>query len=165
MALIKDTELVLESKDTFKKMGGNIVESLLNIEIKKNLRFQPSKNALRKAIQTGYIEQGNNMHDISELLINAKSNFSQRLLASVKTYFERIAIDMQELKGILIVGGGALASEYKGKITTPPMSQLFMNYFHELAPYCGELDTRDLNLRMLNFEGMKFLYKYFLNGQ
>lgn len=159
VAIIKDTELQLESKDTF-KLGGNRVESLLAVSLKKAYKTTPSRQALKEAVQTGYLLLGAKPQDVTETLSAVKRDFAQTLNNQLRQYFERISVDLMEIKGLLLVGGGGLASEYNGIVTTQPMNEYFMEYFKTLAPYCELVNTRGLNLRRLNFEGMKIIHKY-----
>jgi hypothetical protein len=160
VALIKDTELQLESKDTFNKLGGNLVDSILQVELKKQYKVTPSKAAIREVVQTGHLTIGAKGHDVADVLSLVKRNFSQRLNNQLRTYFERISVDLMEIKGLLLIGGGGLASMFDGNVTTQPLSEYFMEYFRTLAPYCELVNTRGLNLRRMNFEGMKFIHRY-----
>ena len=159
VALVKDTELQLESKDTF-KIGGNQVESLLLNEVKRQELGSPSESAIKEAVRTGFLTLGQQSIDMSETLESVKQIFSQKIQTELVRYFERISVDLLEIKGLLLVGGGGLPSMRGNAITTNPLSDYFMTFFKKLAPHCELLNTRNVNLRRMNFEGMKIIHKY-----
>ena len=67
---------------------------------------------------------------------------------------------MREVKGVLVVGGGSLPSIRDGKVVSPAMSDVLINYFKELSPNIALMNTEGKNPRLLNIEGLQYIHKY-----
>lgn len=157
MVLIKDGTLVQGSKTTLRK-GGNTVESNLKSEIRKKYGFAPADMA--PVVRTGILVDGNVEHDVSDLLTASKKYYSASMKNDIIDYIQDNMIEMREIKGILVVGGGSLATERDGKIVSPAMSEVLLEYLKELAPNLSIIDTLGLNPRLLNIIGLKYVHKY-----
>lgn len=157
VALFQDMELVERSKDTFKR-GGNTVESIIKNELKKKFGFTPT--SMKRVISEGILEEGNDVHDVAEIVTIAKNTYSKSLMEDLRSYLERIMIDMPVIKGLLVAGGGSLASIRDGIVVSPAMSEVLMGYLKTLAPRMEPLDVSGKDLRDLNIEGLMYLHKY-----
>lgn len=157
VVMIKDTELVLDSKDTF-SLGGNTVEAQLKKSIRKEYGFTPSD--MSSVVETGLLMDGSAQHDVSELVTAAKEMYSKRLMNEITSYLERMMIGMREVKGILVAGGGSLPSTRDGKIVSPAMSEVLIKYFKELSPNVSLMNTEGKNPRLLNIQGLQYIHKY-----
>ena len=134
VVMIKDTELVLDSKDTF-SLGGNTVE-------------------------TGELQDGSIVQDVADLVTSAKGMYSKMLLNHITSYLERLSMSLREVKGVLVVGGGSMPSIRDGKVVSPAMSEVLIEYFKELSPNISMLSTEGKNTRLLNIEGLFYIHKY-----
>jgi hypothetical protein len=177
VALFLDMELVDMSKETFKR-GGNNVESIVRNELKKKFGFTPP--SMQRVIASGILNEGVDSHDVSEIVTLAKEVYSRQTKEDIVQYLEFINIDMPVIKGLLVAGGGSLASKrwvdaegteyaedelkdgvvYTEKIVSPAMAEVLINYLKELAPRMEPLDTEGKDLRALNIEGLLYLHKY-----
>jgi hypothetical protein len=108
VALFLDMELVENSKDTFTR-GGNTVESVVRNEIKKKFGFVPTN--LQRVIAEGILVEGNEEHDVKEIVTLAKEMYSRTTKEDITQYLERMSISMQLVKGLLVAGGGSLATK------------------------------------------------------
>jgi len=71
VVLIRDTELVLNSKDSFNK-GGNTVESNLRTEIRRKFKFAPQ--SVTPIVSTGLLEEGTVVHKVEDLVTLSKED-------------------------------------------------------------------------------------------
>ena len=157
VVMIKDTELVLDSKDTF-SLGGNTVEGQLRKLLRQKYGFTPSD--ISSIVERGELNDGNTVKDVSALVTSAKDMYSKMLMTHIHGYLERMSISMREVKGILVVGGGSLPSMRDGKVVSPAMSDVLINYFKELSPNISLMNTEGKNPRLLNIEGLQYIHKY-----
>ena len=157
VVMIKDTELLLDSKDTF-NIGGNTVEAHLRKSLRQKLGFTPSD--ISAIVERGEVMDGNTVKDVAPLVTSAKDMYSKLLMTHITGYLERMSISMREVKGVLVVGGGSLPSIRDGKVVSPAMSDVLINYFKELSPNIALMNTDGKNPRLLNIEGLQYIHKY-----
>ena len=157
VVLIRDTELVLDSKDTF-NIGGNTVEGQLKKLLRQKCGFTPSD--ISSVVETGELNDGNKKIDVSSLVTSSKDMYSKMLMTHIQSYLERMSISMREVKGILVVGGGSLPSMRDGKVVSPAMSDVLINYFKALSPNISLMNTEEKNPRLLNIQGLQYIHKY-----
>lgn len=186
VALFKDMELVEMSKETFKR-GGNTVASIVLNEIKKKYGFTPTD--MQRVISTGILDEGEYKHDVSDIVTMAKEIYSKQTRSDLVPYLERMSLDMPVVKGLLVAGGGSLAStrkvatvehteegikygpevteaqvangaEYQEVTVSPAMSDILVGFLKELAPRIEVMNTEGKDLRELNIEGLILLHKY-----
>lgn len=157
VVMIKDTELVLNSKETF-NLGGNTVEGQLKKLIRRKFGFMP--NDVSGVVETGELLDGSVTHDVSELVTEAKDMYSKMLMPHIQRYLEGMMMSMREVKGILVVGGGSLPSIREDKVVSPAMSEVLTKYFKELSPYVAFVNIEGKNPRLLNIDGLQYIHKY-----
>jgi len=75
-------------------------------------------------------------------------------------YLERMTISLKEVKGVLVVGGGSLPTIRENQVVSPAMSEVLIKYLQNLAPNLKVMSTSNINPRLLNIEGLKFIHKY-----
>lgn len=157
VVMIKDTELVLDSKDTF-SLGGNTVEAQLIKLIRQKYGYTPTDAT--SIVSTGELQDGSIVQDVSDLVTSAKGMYSKMLMNHITRYLERMSMSMREVKGVLVVGGGSLPSMRNGVVVSPAMSDVLIEYFKELSPNISMLNTEGKNSRLLNIEGLLYIHKY-----
>lgn len=157
VALFEDMELVENSKDTFNK-GGNTVESSIRNDLRREYGFAPP--SLAKVMQEGNLEEGGTVHDVTKIVTAAKTAYSNSLMEDIKQYFERSPVPVRMIKGLLVVGGGALPSVRNDQIVSPSMATVLMEYLQQLAPYIEVVNVDGKDLRSLNIEGLLYMHKY-----
>jgi len=156
---IKDTEIVVNSKETF-NIGGMNIASYCSKLLYQKYGYFPRDEAMENVIATCQLVKGNETIDVSALVNSAKDNFSAQLEKDLTEYLLRNDITIQEVKGLLIVGGGALGAERDGVVISPPVSEVFINYIKELASSIALVSTKNRNPRTLNLEGLKLYYRF-----
>ncbi len=157
VVLILDTTLVQNSKDTF-KIGGNTVESIVRNEIKKKFGFNPK--SLDAVIATGVLTEGTQTHLVMDILDAAKDKYSKALMEQIRQYLERMMLDMPEIKGVLVIGGGSLPSVRGEVVVSSAMADVLLKYLKKLAPNISMVDTSGKNPRDLNILGLGHIHKY-----
>lgn len=160
IALFLDMELIESSKDTFAS-GGNTVKSHVSNEIRKHFGYAPTQQILEEVIQTGKLAEGNTFHDVSAIVTKAKEHYSKKTMEDIRQYLERMAVALPIVKGLLVAGGGALATvDENGNVISPAMADVLITYLKTLAPRLEPLNTAGKNLRELNINGLATIYKY-----
>lgn len=157
LAIIKDSALVQGSKNSIKK-GGNNVESAIKSAIHKQYKFVPTD--MTSIITRGILEEGTVEHDVSSIVTDAKRKYSLAVKNELIDYIQTNMIEMREIKGLLVVGGGSLAAERDGKIVSPAMSDILLEFLRELAPNIGVVSMAGQNPRLLNITGLKYVHKF-----
>lgn len=157
VVLIKDTELLLNSKESFKR-GGNTVESNLIAEINRKYKFKPQD--IKSVIQTGILAEGSTEHDVSDLLTESKVKYTRILSPELSTYLERMSISLKEVKGILLAGGGSLPTVRDGVVVSDAMSKVLLEELQDKAPNIKIVSTLKLDPRYLNITGLKYIHQY-----
>lgn len=157
VSLILDMELVEASKDTFNR-GGNTVQSIIANELKKKYGFAP--NDMSKVVNEAVLEEGVDSYDVEDIVTYAKSVYSKMTLGDLRQYLERLTIPMQSVRGLLVVGGGALPSVRDGVVVSPSMAEVLLGYVKDLAPRIRLVNTGGKNLRDLNIIGLTYIHKY-----
>lgn len=157
VVIIKDSELVLSSKDTF-PLGGNTVDSYVSTQCRKEYGFLPQN--VTNVVMTGALTEGSTVHHVENIVTDAKENYSQSMMVHIRSYLERLMLPVKEIKGILIVGGGSVASVRDGEQVSPPMSEVMMKYFSRLAPNTQMVQLGAISPRKINVVGLKYMHKY-----
>ena len=86
--------------------------------------------------------------------------YSKLLMTHVTSYLERMSMSLREIKGVLVAGGGSLASTCDGVVTSPAMSDVLLSYFRELSPNIALVSVGDKNPRLLNITGLQYIHKF-----
>lgn len=160
IALFKDMELIESSKDTFTR-GGNTVKSVASQSIRKKFGYQPEPEMMDDVIRSGKLAESLEFHDVSDIVTSAKEQYSQATMEDIRQYLERMSIALPIVKGLLVAGGGALATiDENGNEVSPSMSKVLIQYLKTLAPRLEALDTEGKNLRELNINGLCTIHKY-----
>jgi|HigsolmetaAR204D_1030405.scaffolds.fasta_scaffold02117_9 hypothetical protein len=106
VVVILDGVIVDNSRATF-KYGGNTAKSTLQTEIRKRYGFTPTD--IDKVVQTGVLEEGEYLHDVSDLVTVAKKDYADRMIVELRTYLEGLSgLEPKNLKGLLVMGGGSM---------------------------------------------------------
>jgi hypothetical protein len=159
--IIQDCELMYGSRETF-KIGGNTVRSILEQEISSKYGVSlASTQMYDRVISEGILEVGAKEFDVADLVTAAKKEYSKQLSTKLKRDIAGIDGDIASLKGLLVVGGGSLASVRNDEVVSPAMAEIIINDItSEIAPYSELMSTHGINTRLLNIEGLRIIYKY-----
>lgn len=156
---IKDSDLVLNSKDTLRK-GGRNIESICKQRLSKEYDYVPSDAAIREVFKTGYLMQGNTQHDVVDILNEAKNHFSGILYEYLVSYLERNELEIRAIKGLLVVGGGALETVRDGVVVSPKIAEQLVTYIQQLSKTIELVDIGDVDPRRMNIEGLRLYYAF-----
>lgn len=157
LAMFLDMELVEGSKDSF-AVGGNLVQSIVSREVRKNFGYLPPD--VQSLVLTGTLHEGNKTHDLSALVTSAKKEYAREAIIFIKDYINNMNVDMPVVKGLLAVGGGAVPTIKDGQVVSPAMGSVLIEYLKELAPNMELLNTEGKDLRDLNIQGLMYIHKY-----
>lgn len=158
IALFNDGELVENSKDTFKR-GGNTIQSIVGLEIRKKYSFTPP--SLENVVKTGSFEEGGELTDVTSIVTYAKDQYSKLIMEDIRQYLERMMVGVRNINGLLVAGGGGLATKGNNEENkSPAMSEFIEKYLKDLAPKIKSVHTEDKDLRSLNIDGLLYIHKY-----
>ena len=159
MILFRDGDVILNAKDTFKK-GGEAIKSKCRQYIKEKYGYTPSDKSMEAVISEGQLVKGTETYDVVPLLQNAKEEFSAELYNRLTEYIQAHNIEPNELKGLLVVGGGSLPAIRNGRVVSPSLSDVVINYIKEITESIALVDIKGINPRLLNIEGLRMFYLY-----
>lgn len=189
IAVIEDGEVIENSKDTF-NYGGRYVAGQLTNLIRKKMRFTPPD--IEQLVATGVLEEGSFRHNASDELIMAKVDFATILGGEIRTYLERMNMELRTFSHILVVGGGSMPSkswvlrtqvgeEVKETFylptddnipqgaelvqTSPPMTKILEDTLKEQAPYIRSMFVPDGAQRELNILGAGIIHRSIHYGE
>lgn len=154
---MQDGDLVLSSKDTLHK-GGRNIESACRQQLEAVYEYRISDNDMRSILQTGTFMQGNTQRDATDILNQVKDDFSQELYNYLIEYIERHNIEPRALKGLLVVGGGALPTVRDDVTVSPKIADILVNYICGLTNTISLVDTSNCDPRKLNIEGLRMFF-------
>ena len=155
---VEDSELISSSRATYQK-GGNTVEAYLKRALKT--KYGVTNPNIKRVVSEGILEQGLDEIDVTEEVSKAKLDYTRNLNNDIIAYIEAQSMDIKNLKGILLTGGGCMPTKDKeGKVKVPAMSDLLTIYIKQVAPQIRTINTVGINPRYMNLEGLKLIYKY-----
>lgn len=155
LALLKEGLVIERSKDTM-KLGCRNVEATVHRLAAKKLGFKPEN--ILQIVKTGLAWEGATPRDVTKEIALARQTFAAEMKTEVQNYLETLAVDVRNLKGLLIVGGGAIGTtDTEGKETVPAPSEYLKKYLKELAPELLLVPLNGFDPRRINLEGLKAL--------
>lgn len=144
---IKDGQFLDKTGQTF-KTGGNILRDNVANMLTEKYGFSIPDELVDKAIMEGRLQLGNEYQDISDILDLAKREFAKSITVHLPSYFNRVGIPIQMIKGMLVSGGGSLASQYvNDNGETVETSKSMSHYVTE------DLKTSARGLRVIQYGG------------
>lgn len=156
--VFRDMELVEGSRETFNR-GGNSVESTIKNLIKQELNFTPPASDMQSILATGYAKEGTTTHDVAHIVQQARDAYAKAFKSDLEEYFEGQLIQPRLIKGLLVVGGGALDTKVNGEVRATSMVDSILKYMREIAPNMKRVHTEG-NLRRLNAYGAVLQSRY-----
>jgi hypothetical protein len=154
ISLIKDSSVVLNSKESFRE-GGNRVEADCKNIIHTDFDYYPSDEAIRGILENGILLKGAKEINAEKYLNTAKRDFGMRLNNFLLEYLERNNVELRDLKGLLVAGGGALPTYRDGQKVSPAMCDVLIELISEVTDSVELVDTTGCNPRTLNIDGLK----------
>lgn len=157
IVLIRDGDLTLSSKDTMHK-GGRAIESMLKQRLEERFEYKISDKDVRHILETGTLVQGTVTHDVRDVLDGVKDAFSNVLFNYLVEYIERHEIELRALKGLLVVGGGALETkDSDGNVISQKIADVLIKYIKGLTNTVALANIAD-DPRKMNIDGLRLYY-------
>lgn len=153
LAMVFNGKFVAASKTTI-KTGGNYVEKTCKKEIRR--KFGNAPTDMTEIIEKGVYTRGNERIIMDDVLIRAKKDFAAELNKEIIEYLEVTQIPVHELKGLLVIGGGAIATVRDGKIISESLAYPLCENIKNMAKSV-ELIKIDVNPRFANIEGLHIM--------
>lgn len=153
MVIVRDGKFVMSTKETFRK-GGNMVESACKTLIRRKYNVSPSD--MKEIVETGVYKHGNESLIVDDLLEEAKRNYAESVLQDIIAYLGEKDIPVQELKGVLTVGGGSLPTMRDNVVVCEPMSQPLIELLKQFSPSIEQIKI-DVNPRYANLRGLHIM--------
>ena len=153
LAMVFNGKFVAASKTTI-KTGGNYVEKTCKREIRR--KFGNAPTDMTEIIEKGVYTRGNERIIMDDVLIRAKKDFAAELNKEIIEYLEVTQIPVHELKGLLVIGGGAIATERDGKVISESLAYPLCENIRSMAKSV-ELIKIDVNPRFANIEGLHIM--------
>lgn len=153
LAMVFNGKFVAASKTTI-KTGGNYVEKTCKREIRR--KFGNAPTDMTEIIEKGVYTRGNERIIMDDVLIRAKKDFAAELNKEIIEYLEVTQIPVHELKGLLVIGGGAIATERDGKIISESLAYPLCENIRSMAKSV-ELIKIDVSPRFANIEGLHIM--------
>lgn len=158
VVLIRDGDLVLESKETYTN-GGSKVAAICKRSLAMQLGYFPDDKAMLSVLQTGVLEQSEPFY-ADDYLNQAKEEFGQGLTNFLIDYVQRHSVELRALKGLLVVGGGALPAIRDNAVVSPAMADILLKFIKSVSNNVGMMHIGNKNPRLLNILGAKIIYLF-----
>ena len=153
MVVVRDGKFIMSTKETFRK-GGNLVESTCRTLIRRKYNVSPSD--MKEIIETGVYHHANDTLIVDDLLDEAKKDYAENVLQDIIAYLGEKDIPVQELRGVLTVGGGSLPTMRNGVVVSEPMSAPLVALLKQFSPSIEQIKL-DSNPRYANLDGLHIM--------
>lgn len=94
--------------------GGNQVTARVRSKARERLGGKVSESVIAKAMETGYIKDGTQTLDITDIILEEKETFARNIVGEVKEFFEGTSFPIKTIGRALVVGGGAINNTVDG---------------------------------------------------
>lgn len=121
----------IESTKYTLSTGGNNVGALLARRLQRSGYGRVSIDRSRDAVITGLLQDGAESEDVVEHVADAKAEVASTLVGGLKDFFEMTGFDGRSISHLLVVGGGAKASESVG---IEPISNYLVKEMRSISP-------------------------------
>lgn len=157
LAIIHNMVYMDYSGQTY-KIGGNVARDVLIDLVREDYGFDLSIAIADKVIAEGRMRVGNNLVDVSKLVVRAKKEYAKSIVQSLQSYFRKVNIPIQAISAIFVSGGGSMESSYiddRGMDvkTTNPMSSYIVEELRRVSETIA-VESYDENPREANINGL-----------
>ena len=157
--LFKDADVVIESKESI-PFGGNMVTAKCKQLINENYSYVPDDEVMLTVLETGILEKGNSKIDVTAYLNEAKQYFGSQIYNKLLDYVDSHPIELRDIKGLLVAGGGALPAMRDGEVVSVSMAEVLVRFITELTSTISLVDIHKYSPRLLNIDGLRLFYLY-----
>lgn len=148
----------LEKSGQTYKTGGNVAKNVLANHIRTVYGFDMTDEQLDMAMMEGRLQVGNDYIELSEAINNAKKEMAEQVSVQIQNYFRAINIPIQNIRAIVVSGGGSMRSEYiddngQLKVTSDPASKFITDKLSMVCPGVRVIPYED-NPRLADIKGL-----------
>lgn len=162
LAIMQDGILRSDSRMTIYEAGNHILSVFMrnaksNPIIRKRLSGRPIKN-ISAVMTEAMIREGAGIEeDCRDALNAAKDDLASTLANSIASYCQGLNV-VQDIKGILVVGGANTAATRDGEVVSPALETLLVPRIKNFAPGAELLPIGNRDPRYLNLDGLEAMY-------
>lgn len=156
IVLLDGGGLIYDSIETL-PIGCTNIKNTLDLQCRKTYSFADDTIA---PLITGYLMESGEAIDIVKEVEQAKVKMLEQFNVQLVKYLENLNIAVQQIKGLLVVGGGAVPIVRDGVVVSPALSTHIYKEMQRYAPKIkniGEYLNKEQDLRELNIEGLECL--------
>lgn len=140
------------------KTGGNVARASFIDFITEQEGYNLPEADAEKAIAEGRITEGNGYKDVSNLVNKAKRELAYQLTTPLTKYFGQIQIPIQQIRAIIVSGGGSMVGQYTNDdgevvITSEPLSKYVTEALQDICPSVVTVSYGD-DARFANIKGL-----------
>ncbi|HBE9444602.1 ParM/StbA family protein [Clostridioides difficile] len=168
VAIVRNGRVIEKSQNTF-RIGGNTVKSIVAKVVSMKHNYSMTEEEKEYVLENGHLVVGDEKKiDLLEDIKIAKKKYADMLIKSLNEHLEGINIEIESLKGILTVGGGALAIEETvtengiphKKVLSEPMSKPVVEHLKKYNDSISEISLNGIDARLVNLKGLGLIHKH-----
>lgn len=157
LAIIKNGVYQDKSGQTY-KVGGNMARDFLIDQVRERFGFDLPIVDAEVVMSEGRMQMGDTYVDVKDIVDNAKEYLAKAITNSMTTYFSKVAVPIQTLKGILVSGGGSMQSQFVNETnevvkTSDPMSKFVTKQLQTICSTVPVIAYGD-EARLANLKGL-----------
>ena len=157
MAIIKNGRYLEKSGQTY-KTGGNVARDALADFIVRDFGFDLPIADAERTMAEGRLQMGNTYVEIGDLIAEAKQILAKQVVEPMQSYFRRVDIPIQSIRGIIVSGGGSMQSQYVSSNaevikTSEPISYYITQEIQHVCPGVSVVPYGD-DARLANIRGL-----------
>lgn len=155
--LVHNQRYMNRSGKTFRIGGRNVVGEVVS-SISSSENYEMPDEIARQVVAEGRMQFGDGYKDASSIVASAKKKFAALLRDSVEKYFSQINIPLQQIRAIVVSGGGSMPSQYVNddgeiKVTSKSMADYVTEEMQSICPGVKVIPYGN-NPRMANISGL-----------
>lgn len=127
----------LEKTKFTENIGGNNVANTFRQIYNRDEGVKLTDRAAHQGVVQGTVRDGASTVDVTEKVAEAKSVISRSLVNSLADFFETAGYNPRQINQLLVVGGGAQASEVEG---IKPIAEYLVKEMRTYSPHIGLVD-------------------------
>ena len=154
LVLVKDGRIIMNTKESFTK-GGNFVISTCRTLMRHRFKSTPTVESMKDVIEQGVYYCGNDVAIVDDLLESARKSYAEAILKNILEYLDEKAVPVNELKGVLTVGGGSLPTVRDGEIVCQSMAQPLIEMLRQFSPSIESIHIDEP--RYANLQGLRIV--------
>ncbi|MFA8997943.1 rod shape-determining protein [Clostridioides difficile] len=168
VAFVRNGSVIEKSQNTF-RIGGNTVKSIVAKNVSMKYNYSMSEEEKEYVLENGHLIIGDEKKiDLLSDIEIAKKKFADMLIKSINEHLEGINIKIESLKGVLTVGGGALAIEEtvtengipRKKVLSEPMSKPIVEHLKKYNDSISQISLNGIDARLVNLKGLGLIHKH-----